>query len=371
LNGALARSLSPERAFILSGARLKANSESLKDAAFRVSRWDSVLEEGRSHHLTPMIARSLDEASLETPVSVSMREDWHRSRAVNALRLLEANEVLGALVRGGLSPVVLKGMAVLESVYMDIGLRAFCDIDVLVAPPELKRAEQIVRELSFQQEQSPHEQSWYLENYYQLPRFYRPHKALLVELHWDLGRRPYPFVLNLPAMIERSRPANVAGIGVRVFDAPDQLLHLIMHLSWGNGFDGHVRGLVDIAELIGLGIDWDVFVDRVLAANAAQITVPVLELSQWLLNAPVPPVVIQRLRPRSGGITTRFIVRSGQARVFSGGSGHRTLMRLAWLTRISDKATLLRENYSLDASIAQIVDGIRHAAGALLPWPRA
>jgi hypothetical protein len=146
-------------------------------------------------------------------------------------------------------------------------------------------------------------------------------------------------------MRRRAVATRAAGVPVLQFTPEDRLLHLCVHLAWGNGFDAHLRGVVDIAETLRAEIDWEVFEQRAIAANAAQVSVAAIELAVWLLDAPVHGNVFRRLQRFRGGVLARYVTSIGQARALSGGDGHRTLMRLFWMEHMSQRVRLLQTNF--------------------------
>ncbi len=344
----LARTLTGERKFMLACARLDADPSAVASAARGVDSWERVIQEARRHHLLPLLSRSADAAPyapIPQPVREQLRLARQKTVALNAVYLQRAGEVLRAFARDDLAPVVLKGVALVENLYGDIGLRAFCDLDVLLPIEDLDRAERVLEDLGYRSEPTPHTREWYFVNYYQLPRYARPGASFCIELHWDLGRRPNPFRIDVAAMRARAVAAMAAGVPVHVLDPEDQLLHLAVHLAWGNGFDGHVRGIVDIAEVLRRGIDWNVFEERVRASNTAQVAVPAIELAHWLLDAGIDERALSRLQRLRGGLLSRSATRIGQSRVLTGGEGHRTLMRLFWMERLGERLHLLKQNF--------------------------
>jgi hypothetical protein len=347
-NRRLMRSVTPEWRFMLASARLQPDFETVRAAAANVVSWDRVLQLARRNHLAPLLARTASicrDAQIPEAVRLQLDRDRQKSAALNTIYLRQGEEVLRAFVQSGLKPVVLKGFALAETLYGDIALRPFCDLDVLLAREELEPAEAVLSALGYESEPTPHTRDWYFENYYQLPRHSRKPSRFCVELHWDLARRPNPFSLDIPGMLMRAVETDVGGMSVRQLALEDRLLHLCVHLAWGNGFDAHLRGLVDVAESLRRGVDWKIFEQRVVTANAAQVAVATLELAVWLLDAPVNIEVLERLRDRSGGFFARYAARIGQSRALTGGEGHRTLMRLFWIERVSERIRLLKTNF--------------------------
>lgn len=369
MNAQLARTLTPERRFYLAAARLNPDPAALGVAAARVQSWEAMLREVRQNLLAPLVARSAQTCSeVPEPVKAELRKDRLASQARGGFYMEEAAEVLRAFVRAGLQPVVLKGLALIESHYRDPGLRPFCDADLLLPLDALPLAENVLAQLRYRPEASQHSRAWYLEHYYQLPRYARRKLGFCVELHWDFGRRPNPFRLEPAQLIARSDESNICGVPVRRLNNEDLLAHLILHLVWGNGFDGHVRGLVDVAEVVRSGVDWDVFLQRVLDANMAQAVAPALELAAWLLDAPVPAYVAQTLNQNRGGAISRAITTLAQSRILQGGRGHRMVMRLAWLRTAKERFTMIRQNVGSGREGAvRAVRSIANFAAAVLP----
>lgn len=368
MNARLARTITPERRFLLACARLRTDQDAVARAAAGVGSWERVLEEAERHHLAPLVARACEDADVVPEhVLERLRELRQMSTVRNTIYLHDAREALQAFAESGITPVVLKGVALAESIYGDIGLRPFCDLDVLLDVAEMDAAERALERLGYRAEPSPHDRAWYFENYYQLPRYSRRRNGFCIELHWDLGRRPYPFHLDVPAMRERAVPIVAAGVPALRFDTEDIILHLAVHLAWGNGFDGHVRGLVDIAEVVRHGVDWRLFEQRALESNCAQVAAPALELAAWLLDAPVPAHVLEALKKRRGSALSQMIARVGQASVLEGGEGHRTWMRLFWLERFRDRIQLLKENFGGEGAMSRVGGGVRRALVPFLP----
>ena len=74
---------------------------------------------------------------------------YYNTLANNIYQLKEAGEVIKALQDSGIPVIVLKGAALLETVYPDPGTRPMADIDLLVSPCNLNKAENILRGLNF------------------------------------------------------------------------------------------------------------------------------------------------------------------------------------------------------------------------------
>jgi len=110
-------------------------------------------------------------------------DDPARRRFKAAQTLLNdavAPELVAALEAEGIHSILLKGATIARWLYMDGGTRHYWDIDLLVSPSELRRAEAVVGAIGFQplvseptriRQESHHE------------RWYRPADNVCVELH--------------------------------------------------------------------------------------------------------------------------------------------------------------------------------------------
>ena len=110
----------------------------------------------------------------------------------------------------GPSPVIpLKGAFLAEAVYGDIALRPMADFDLLVKPPDLPRAVEILRQLGYESEQ-PFDPAAQRAGFQDMPPMRRPGGAV-VELHWTLVT---------PLCGARIDERELAGIGDRLGRPP-------------------------------------------------------------------------------------------------------------------------------------------------------
>lgn len=374
----LAGSLTAENRFILASARLHPNADAVDAAARNVLDWDTVYTVSRRQHLAGLVANaSMACAFVPQATKDRLLAEWNSVRARNVIYLFEARTVLTALRAAGLAPIVLKGVALTETVYKDPGLRPFGDMDILFPLDQIDEAQRVVESIGYRASVTPHNRQWYFEHYYHLPPFSAKRGSLSIELHWDLGRRPHPFELDFPGIRARAVTFSVEGTDAQMMGPEDMLCHLALHSGWGNGFDGHIRSIVDIAEVARRGIDWELLTRVVIEQRLAPIVTPALELGVWLFDAPIPDRVLRTLEPFRGSTFCRWVVGIGQSRVLKGGAGHRTAMRLLWLENNHDRITLLRQNFGSvenpqndrregKNSLARLLIGVRRAVVPLL-----
>lgn len=142
-----------------------------------------------------------------------------RTMQVDAL----AVDVIGALTRAGVEPILLKGSA-LSDLYPD-GNRTYKDVDLLVAPDGLTGAGRVLRDLGFRAmghdtvsgEDQPHATTWT-----------RPGSAA-IDLHRSLWGIKAPAAVAWRFLSRHTEDHQLAGQGCRRLDPVARALHLALH----------------------------------------------------------------------------------------------------------------------------------------------
>jgi len=77
---------------------------------------------------------------------------YYETLARNTVLLQELERILAAFEKAGIAVIVLKGAALAQTVYEDIGLRPMSDIDLLVRPEDVWRATHLLQRLEYVRE---------------------------------------------------------------------------------------------------------------------------------------------------------------------------------------------------------------------------
>ncbi len=216
------------------------------------------------------------------------------------LALRETAGMAAALHGAGIQPLLLKGQALADLLYDDPLIRPASDIDLLVSRNEVETAQQALAAIGYQ----PRSDEWLR---YQLARGYHlslvrevwPGRAVLLELHWDLGGREL-FRYDLAAWRSRAQTFALSGVTARLqrFSPDDQLLHLALHMR-KHRYVG-LRWLVDVAALLSRfrdTLDWPYLTGTARRAGLATLLHTSLALAQTLLAAPVDAATLDGLAP--------------------------------------------------------------------------
>lgn len=284
---------------LLSLARLDLPPEQ-RDAARGSIRagvdWDLLSSEAERQGLTLLVHRHLSREAKDLCPPEVVERLAARARSIVALNLAltgELGRLLVELEGVGCRPVVLKGPALAVGVYGDLSSRPFGDVDVVVDPPDARRAWDLLEARGCRAAPPipPRwREAWLRSTHEQL--FGRDDSPLLVDLHWELMARGYSYTMTLEDVRPRLARVSLGAVEASTLGPEDNLLFLCAHglkhdwesLSW----------LVDVAELVRRhpALDWDA-VRRWSRVRGRLRTVQLgLRLAQRLLGAPVPAEVL-------------------------------------------------------------------------------
>ncbi len=193
-----------------------------------------------------------------------------------------------------------------RSVYGEMALRPFRDLDFLLRPDDVDRALTLLETLGYLQPStlSPN-QDRHFRLYACQYRIPRRDARVWIEPHWALSQHIFAVDLDHEALWERAVSVDIDGHRARRFAPRDELLVLCIH-----GFTEQWRRLkwiCDIAEFVraNRAIDWDALMREARAVGCARILVLGLVLAHDLLDAPVPDRVFAHRDSRLDGLIAR------------------------------------------------------------------
>jgi hypothetical protein len=140
-------------------------------------------------------------------------------------------EVLSAFCDTGLRSVVLKGPALGRHLYRDGSPRSYLDADLLVAPADLPRAGNALRDLGFdlEMDQAAHP-SRIPEPYAQVWR--RPPGDEAVDLHWRLPGMQASGKRTSEVLGAHTEPITIGGVMAESLDRPAIALLVALHAAY-------------------------------------------------------------------------------------------------------------------------------------------
>ena len=215
--------------------------------------WPWVLERASAHKVVALLAARVEQCGLTGAIGEAVavrlervREDV-RQRADRAQATLR--ELSESCTHAGIAFMVVKGSVLSETVYRDPSARRFFDVDIVVRPEMVSRAEAVLRSLGYQLGQvdkllaiRPHGEAEARLAEAETHRFYRRFEyelpfvpltaasRLAIDLHWHVARRSRVRI-SADDLWQYTAPVLVAGIQVTTLTPPATLIHLAIHAS--------------------------------------------------------------------------------------------------------------------------------------------
>lgn len=210
-----------------------------------------------------------------------------RSEFVKAVRALQAENI---------EVMALKGVALIDSVYRDPGVREMSDVDLLVKAEFADRAQEIARSLGYEAGGSVSPEHKHL------PRLHNHDRELSFEIHTHIVGSDSPLHFDIDTFWQHARPVTLHGMDVFVPSPEHMLLHVSLHFFQDRRFTSgsSLKQLNDVIGLIGVddkNIDWEFFLSEVKQYRLDGPIFSILSTASTIMGANVPAPVLDVLRP--------------------------------------------------------------------------
>jgi hypothetical protein len=221
--------------------------------------WQRFAALASGHDMGPIAgARLAEVAPGAAPAAVAqrLRDSLRESGAAMLAQTTEAAKLSHRLSAEGIRSIVLKGIALSHLLYAPHPeRRRSCDIDLLIEPAELLRADRLLRD-------SGYERTWpegdlpaagfemllHLANVF---TYLAPATGQSIELHHRISLNPHWLPVSFATLFERSVEINTAAGAVRGLDGPLHVSYLTWHALGHAGF--RLKWFCDIVRALRRG----------------------------------------------------------------------------------------------------------------------
>jgi len=316
--------LSREDKLLIHCARLNlspARREALKDLLAGKLDWDLLLEKATWHRLLCLVSHHLRNADLSAFVPQlvlqKLQRIYYLSLARNMLLQDGLSQLLSALNNEeGIPVIVLKGPALLGSVYQDISLRPMSDLDILIRPEHLDRAEAIALRQGFVYIASRRSQELARMKVRHLANMVHNQKRIPLEIHQHIVDLDSPYHFDLSSFWARAQHVTILGASALTLAPEDLLIYLGINFLRDRRYSSvsAIGQLCDISEVIlhyGDSLNWNLIEKAAKEYGIAPTLHCVFYICEQLLGTQVPASVLARLQPLGfdPSIATLFIHR--------------------------------------------------------------
>lgn len=233
------------------GALLRIYREPERALALLASEWSDLFGVMRRARCTGPMGVRLRQGGVMDQLHDRVQGQFETARIVaqdrRHLLRWELAELARAL-RGLDSPVIaLKGAAYeLQGLPFAEG-RVPADVDLLVSPASLARAESVLKAAGWVSAQlDPYDERYYRDWAHEVPPLRHPERQIEVDLHHAITPERTGGRVDTSLLIDGS----IAGRQFRVFSPVDQVLHCALHTFRDSDLDGRLREVIDFDQLV-------------------------------------------------------------------------------------------------------------------------
>ena len=298
----------PEVELLLHCARAQVEperAERIADLAHQPLDWGYLMRLAGRNEVTSLLywhlARICRDA-LPEAVLAELRDRFEANARNSLMLTADLLEVLALLEASGIAAIPLKGPVFASSLYGNLALREFVDLDILVRRQDVLRAKALlgVRGYAPRVSLTPAQDDLFVDQNceYELFREEAGDKRLL-ELHWEFVPRYFAIPLDMTGLWERAGTVSLAGRSLPSLSPEDLLLVSAIHS--GKHLWQSFKTAADLAEIIRKqpSLGWDRLLDQTRALGCARVLRVSLLLAADLLDAPLPARVLDWARADS------------------------------------------------------------------------
>jgi Uncharacterised nucleotidyltransferase len=341
--------------------------------------WNEVIRLAEYHGVLPLAARNLiellclesgrveNERGLPSEVERSLRSAYETNLRRSLWFTAELARIMQHFERRQLRALPYKGPVLAQSLYRDLGLRSFSDLDFLISPADFYRAKQALAEIGYLPSaqlnpavESPAAERLWLRTGYERS-FDSADGKNLIELQWALLPHFYAVDLRVQDLLARAGKTVVGEREVPCLSPEDSVLVLCLHAAkhlWTR-----LIWLSDIAETLrshsgAQSIDYSLVFSRARSLGIARILGVSFWLVKNLLGAEIPKPVEEMIAadPRVPALGSEFAERLARGATYNfesteyfrlilklrerSGDRLRYLWRLVWTPGAGDVAAV-------------------------------
>jgi hypothetical protein len=202
--------------------------------------WDRLLALANKHGVMPLLYRSISQNCPEAVPQewlARLRMLYIQNAARNFKMTAELLRIFNALREAGIEAVPLKGPVLAQTVYGDIALRQFGDLDILVTPENVERALSVMQACGYRSEheisESKRRSLMKTAHHYHL---FNAQLGIIAELHWTIAPNYYGMKTDVDGILSRAGQVSLLGKDIAGISAEDMLILLCQHgtkHTWG------------------------------------------------------------------------------------------------------------------------------------------
>jgi len=255
--------------------------------------WDYLLQIALHNRLHPLLYWKLKQLScnyIPSKVMDKLRQLFHQNALLNMFFSRELIEILDLFEAHGIASLPYKGPLLTSSLYGNLGLRQFWDLDILVHKEDVLKAKDLLLSCGYRPERelSRKEELVFLETDCEY-NFEKEDEDAHIEIHWHILPKAFSSGFDSSYLWERAITVNFMNRPVLTLPPEETFLILCLH-----GGDKHqwsrLKWICDIARFMEIekDMDWVRIFEDASKLGMEQTVIFAIYLASSLLHAQIP-----------------------------------------------------------------------------------
>lgn len=262
--------------------------------------WDRVISLAQWHGVSSLLYWQLQglKSDCLPPHFLKKITEYFKYNVQHNLLLTSQLLKLVALCQENNIPAIpFKGPVLAKTIYQNIALRQFCDLDLLIAPQDFYRMKALLMSQGYQSRyklDARQEARRLITNYE--CEFIHEKLHITVDLHWQFAPPCFNFLFQLENALIRAENYAIAGTKLPILKVDDLLLVLCIN-GTKDGWSSLQR-ICDVAECLERypQLDWSQIWQQAETYHCTRMLVLGLFLAHHFFQTPLPPTVDDKLK---------------------------------------------------------------------------
>lgn len=286
-----------EKQLLLCCIRLSLDSEEVKRLVALLKQdidWEYLVRIALAQQVLPQLYRTLQSTSpnaVPRGILKQLRYQLEKNVEWNSFVSHIFINLLQLFERNGIPTIPFKGPTLAASVYGNLGLRQFGDLDILVRESDYSRAQQLLAAMGFSRVKRFEWESTFVGGKY----------AIAVDLHKRMTSQEFSCPLDFDYLSKRLKPVVIFGTRVAALGPEDTLLMLAIQITKDAGTSYlQLVKICDIDQLLRArpGFDLTGALSQANELGCERMVLFSLCLANNLLGTPLPQEIIRDMRAR-------------------------------------------------------------------------
>lgn len=316
--------------------------------------WDYILKRGLSHRIAPILYHSFSRHKLTSHIPGRTLKILKKAYLYTLIRnmtyYVELKRILEAFKREDIEVLVLKGAALAETIYENIGLRHFSDVDLLVHKEDLAKVQNILENMEYSLYEGYRPEEFFRSHHFHLV-YHKKSKSMnfCFEIHWNLVPPHSAANIDIGQLWRNASTIRISGLEAKTLSWEDTLWYLCLHNSTDAFHE--LLGFCDILRVMSRLKDKASFNTVIKDALKYNLKIPLfysMLLSSKLFKRPTSQFEQNELRPNK--------------------------VNLFFLNSIYTKRNIINQIFLTDWVVEPLTslfmyEGLRYKLGFLLRYP--